>query len=153
MSHQQVIDDQKIPDAAKLLKSFRRNRRISMLILILVIVINLALSVLIINSHNMYYYALALGALALSLYNFMRDYLFYFIRNKTELSNIKEQSIGNYRTEEIKNLVDHIFSNFKGHEIPRIYIVDDPLASAHVIDTYILNFIGPINAIYIPRNP
>jgi Zn-dependent protease with chaperone function len=114
--------------------------------------VNLILLILIVSTQNVYYYALALGAMALSLYNFIRDYLIYFIREKTELNDIKEQSIGNFKTDEIKSLIHSIFLNFKGREIPRIYIVDEPLAGTHVIDTYILNFIGPINAIYVPRH-
>lgn len=140
-----------IPDADVLERNFRKNHRISMALLWLVIVVDVLLLLLIINTKNYGYYILGLAAIVVSLISLKDDYIFFFKRQKERLQDIKDDTIGNYSTVELKNLVASILSQFEGKEIPKIYIVDEPMGGAHVIDTYLFNFIGPVNAIYLPR--
>lgn len=142
---------QSIPDADVLERNFRRNHQISMAVLWLAIMVDVLMMLLILSTKNYGYYILGLAAIIISLVSLKDDYIFFFRRKKERLQDINEEIIGNYNTAELKNLIANILSQFKGKEIPKIYIVDDPMGGAHVIDTYLLNFLGPVNAIYLPR--
>ena len=144
-------DESQIPNAESLEQSYRENYLISMVVLWLVIILDVILLLFIISSQSIVFYFLGLAAIIVSLVSLKDDYVYFFKRDKELLENVKDKSIGNYKTEELKELIASIFTHFEGKEIPRIYVVDEPLGGAHVIDTYVFNFIGPMNAIYLSR--
>jgi len=145
------LANQDIPSAEDLESTFMRNKQFSMGVLLLAIAIDILLLFVIVNTQSLTYYVLGIVAIIISLFSLKDDYIFYFKRKKVRLENVKQARIGNYDTLDIQQLIASVLSHFKGKEIPKIYIVDEPVGGAHVIDTYLLNFIGPINAIYLPK--
>lgn len=140
-----------IPEAVVLERNFKNNHRISMGVLWGVIILDVLLLLLIISSKNYWYYMMGVVAILISLISLKDDYIFFFKRKKELLQEVQDDVIGNYRIQELRELIASIFSQFKDKEIPRVYIIDEPIDGAHVIDTYVFNFIGPMNAIYLPR--
>lgn len=58
---------------------------------------------------------------------------------------------GNYSVEEIRELVSSVINEFKNKEIPNIYILDSKIVNAYAVDTWLVNFIRPFNAVYISK--
>lgn len=142
---------ERIPHAEDLKSSFQINKSISLGILILVSIIDVLIIFFFVIAKSQTFYVLGVFAVVISFFSFRKDYIIFFNRRKQRLDEIKEDKIGNYTTGEIRQIFAEILSRFKGKEIPSIYLVDEPIRGPYVIDTYIFNFIGPLNAIYLPK--
>ncbi len=140
-----------IPFVRDLEQSFMKNYRISMALLVLIIFIDLVIvAILVIRVPALY--TLGLFAVLFSFISYNRDYFYLFRRKKTRLDKVRDEKIGNYYVPEIQKIVKSVLSKFREKEKPRIYLIDEPVGGPYVIDTYFLNFIGPLNAIYFPRH-
>ena len=58
----------------------------------------------------------------------------------------------NYSKQEIINLIRPILQEYKNKEIPAIYILKLKILNAITIDTYLVNFFKPFNAVYITES-
>jgi Zn-dependent protease with chaperone function len=141
-----------IPEARTLEKAFTNSAWTSMVLLWLVMIIDTGILYLLFTSNDKYLAILTIAAIILALSNIKDDYWAFFKQEKEDLDTTKEDTIGNYKVVEIREIVDSVFANFKGKEIPKVYIIDEPTGGPMVIDTYVFNFLGPLNAIYIPRH-
>ena len=145
-------ENNQIPSARDLERSFTKNYRISMVLVVFFIFIDVAIIAILIVIHNPALYILGLLAVIFSLISYNRDYFHFFKRKKTRLDKAGDGKIGNYEVHEIQKIVKSVLSQFSDKETPRIYLIDEPISGPYVIDTYLLNFIGPINAIYFPKH-
>lgn len=73
----------------------------------------------------------------------------YFRSNSFPLYNTDKTKIGNYTIEEINEIINETLQEFNKKEHPNIYILQLRKLNALSIDTYLLNFIRPFNAVYI----
>lgn len=140
-----------IPGAEELEHSFRINKAISLSILLLVSLIDLVMICFFLVVQDPAFYLLGFFAIVISFFSFKKDYIVFFKRKKQRLDKIREKKIGNYTIDEIQAIVKSIISRFQDKEVPKIYIVDEPMSGPYVIDTYLFNFVGPLNAIYLPK--
>lgn len=141
-----------IQDAQMMESRFKRQERYSRLLLFGFIVVDVILLSSLALSGSMVYYVLGALAIGLSLWSYGSDYIGWFKQDKVLMEHISEERIGNYTKDQIIDTVQSVLAEFKNKEIPRVYIIDAPNSGPHVIDTYIFNFLGPINAVSFPRH-
>ena len=69
----------------------------------------------------------------------------------TPLHSLREEKIGMYTRNELDTLVNEVFEHALENEKPSIYLLNLDAANALAVNIYLLNFIKPLNALYITR--
>jgi Zn-dependent protease with chaperone function len=69
----------------------------------------------------------------------------------TPLYALREAKIGLYTREELYTTITEVFKNSLEDEKPNIYVLKLDVANALALNVYLLNFIKPLNALYVTR--
>ena len=71
--------------------------------------------------------------------------------SSVKLSRIKKTQIGKYSVNEIRMIIDKVFSKSLAREKPEIFIIESNHINAFTLNIYLFNFVKFANAIYISK--
>lgn len=147
-----TIDDPSIPDVQDLERQFSLQRSVSFLLLFIFTSADIAVFLHVLTGRRPLFIILLFLQTAMSLYYLYKYYIPLLRLKRTELHAGLKEHTGNHGAGLILRAVEEVFGEYRKKEIPALYIIDNEKGGAFVIDTYILNFIRPLNAVYIPQH-
>ncbi len=142
----------KIPDVNHLKQGFKSHLILSIFLLTLLFLLNILLFYIVYYTGTTNNFTILFPIILLLIQ--LRESYSFIIKPKTEINKVHKEKIGNFDIKEIQNIIKEVIKpgKEKRQEIPNFYIIKSNEADVFTVDLLFLNFIKPLNAIYIPTS-